>query len=124
MSRVSRKSVRARGRAGFTIVELVIAVMILGVGILGLASTATVMSQMVFGGAQRTLAAHAAQSRFEQLRSVSCVSLVGGSVTTRGIVESWTVTALPKARDVSVTITYPGRRGSRTRVFRSLVPCE
>jgi prepilin-type N-terminal cleavage/methylation domain-containing protein len=114
-------------RSGFTIIELIVAIVILVVGVLGLAGTAGMVSRMVGGAAHQTIAANVAASRFEALRSVPCAQVVGGTATTRGINEKWTVTADPgnaalwEVEDV-VTYTAAGGR-SRTLNFKSYVRC-
>lgn len=73
---MSRKTIRSRrARGGFTLVELVVAIVILTIGVLGLASTAAVVMRQINGGAQQARAANVAQERFEALRVVDCATL-------------------------------------------------
>src|SRR5581483_2368719 len=79
---------RRRARRAFTIVELVVAIVILSVGVLGLVSTATVVSRLIGGAAQLTVAANVAASRFERLRSMQCASIHSDSaIAIHGVVE-------------------------------------
>lgn len=114
-------------RDGFTIIELIVAIVILVVGVLGLAGTAGMVSRMVGGAAQQTIAASVASSRFEKLRSVPCAQVTAGTATTRNISEKWTTTVSPgNANLYSVTdvVTYTVAGGrSRTLTFQSYVPC-
>lgn len=125
--RLSRKRCTSR-RDGFTLIELVVAIMILVIGVLGLAGTAGAVSRMVGGAAQQTIAANVAASRFETLRSLQCANVVDGSGTTRGISETWTVTADPGNANlmaVADTVTYIAAGGrSRTLAFQSYVLCK
>lgn len=118
---------RRNTRDGFTIIELIVAIVILVVGVLGLAGTAGMVSRMVGGAAQQTIAANVAASRFETLRSVPCAQLVGGTATTRGINEKWTVKTDPGNAalwSVKDEITYVAAGGrSRTLTFESYVRC-
>ena len=120
------------GRPGFTLVELIVAVIILTVGVLGLASTAGVVARQMSGGAQQTLAANVAQTRFERLRAVNCASLPvpsKGTETARGITEVWTVepgnSANPSVQMLVLTDTVRYRAGRKlaTRAFRSTRTC-
>lgn len=115
-------------RNGFTLIELVVAIMILVVGVLGLAGTAGMVSRMTGGAAQQTIAASVASSRFEQLRSVPCAQVTAGTGTTRNMAEKWTTQVNPgNANLYSVTdsITYTAAGGrSRTLTFESYVPCS
>ena len=124
--RLSLKRCESR-RDGFTLIELVVAIMILVVGVLGLAGTAGAVSRMVGGAAQQTIAANVAASRFEKLRSVPCSQVVGNTATTRHIAEKWTVTTDPNSANLMVTdsITY-NAAGGRTRrlVFQSYIRCN
>jgi Tfp pilus assembly protein PilV len=110
-----------------------VAVVIMTVGVLGLASTAALVSRLIGGAAQQTIAANVAESRFEQLRSMQCGSIKSDSAITRGIIESWTVTkakgAIPGVTglfDVVDVVRYTAADG-RVRsplVFRSYVQCN
>ena len=124
-------SARAGGgsaRGGFTIIELIVAIMILVVGVLGLAGTAGMVSRMVGGAAQQTIAANVASSRFEKLRSVPCAQVTSGTAATRGMAEKWTTTVSSgnaKLYAVTNAITYTAAGGrSRTLTFQSYVPCN
>lgn len=115
-------------RDGFTIIELIVAIMILVVGVLGLAGTAGMVSRMTGGAAQQTIAANVASSRFEMLRSVPCAQVTSGTATTRGMAEKWTTTVSPSNANlytVKDVITYTAAGGrSRTLTFQSYVPCN
>lgn len=118
---------RSSRRDGFTLIELVVAVMILVVGVLGLAGTAGAVSRMVGGAAQQTIAANVAASRFETLRSLPCSQVVANTATTRNIAEKWTVTTEAGSSNLIVTdsITY-NAAGGRTRrlAFQSSIRCQ
>jgi prepilin-type N-terminal cleavage/methylation domain-containing protein len=128
-TRRTRERVTRRGaRAGFTLIELMVAIIILVVGVLGLAGTAGMVSRMVGGAAHQTIAASVASSRFEKLRSVACADVKSGSATTRNITENWGASASPsnaKLYSVTDTITYTAAGGrSRTLTFQSYVQCH
>ena len=114
---------RSRARAGFSIVELVVALMILAVGVLGLASTAFVITRQMGGGNTLATAATVAASRLETMAAGPCAGLANGTATTRGVAQSWTVTPVANARRIDLTVTYQTSRGPRQRVFRSTVSC-
>lgn len=118
---------RRSARSGFTIIELIVAIVIMVTGVLGLAGTAAMVSRMVGGAAQQTIAANVASSRFEKLRSVPCAQIVGGTETTRNVSETWTVvqdagsTNLWLVRD---SITYNAAGGRTPRLaFESYIRC-
>ncbi len=111
---------------GFTVVEVLVAIVIMALGVLGLAGTATSVSRLIGGGAEQTIAANIAMGRFEQLRGTACASLAAGTATKRGMTEHWTVTAsgtsLYTATD-TVTYIAAGGRHPSPLVFTSFVKC-
>lgn len=118
---------RLRNRGGFTVVEVIVAVLILVVGVLGLASTAAAVSRLIGGGAQQALAANVAQSRFEHLRATTCAAVAGGSTTSsRGVSETWSVSQVaPTIFEVRVAVTYTTTAGPRTpESYHSYITCR
>ena len=83
-----------RPRAGFTVTEVVVAVMILSIGVLGLAGTSGAVARQMGGSADMTRAASRAASRLERLSGLSTcpgTTPVSGSATSNTVVERWTV---------------------------------
>jgi prepilin-type N-terminal cleavage/methylation domain-containing protein len=128
LSRATRKH-----RSGFTVMELIVAIVILSIGLLGLAATSGTVMRLIGGGSHQTVAANVALARFEQMRGLSCGRIGNGSATTRNVQEVWTVApvgpvAAPRAMDVRLTVTFNTsmRRGgssSRTQIYRSQIIC-
>ena len=112
-----------RARAGFTIIELLVAMMIFSVGVLAMASTAARVINMLSSAQTRTVAASVAENRFERLRAVSCASHRSDSAVTRGIKESWTVVPLSRTDDVTVVLKFSADHNTKTQVYRSLLSC-
>ena len=122
-----------RSRPAFTLLEVLVSLVILGVGILGLSANAALVSRLVGDGSRLTLAATVAITRLEQLRTLPCAGLTSGRATSRGIEEAWSVSAMGaapvSALEVELSVTYPVRfsgraESSRTQRFRGAVPCE
>lgn len=117
----------ALSRRGFALPELIVAMVILTVGILALASTAAGVMKQMRSGNQRALAAVVAQSRLEAMRSLQCSNLSSSSATTRGLQEKWTIGAMMaggRAVAVKESVTYVPRAGrTSTLVITGLVPC-
>ena len=113
-----------RSRAGFTIVELLVALMIFAVGMLGLAATAGSVTKMMGGAKRQVIAANIAQSRLEKLRSSPCSTIAGGADTTRGIISTWTVATGTRGKTISETVVFPTGRGqTRTRTYWTTLTC-
>ena len=123
-----RQSVRTApgARAGFTIVEVIAAIMILTVGVLGLASAAATVTRMMGTAEVQSDAAAIAAARFETLRGTRC-PVASGSASGAGITERWAVSQLGNAGfrmyQVTDTVQYRNRRGLRTQAYQSVVQC-
>jgi Tfp pilus assembly protein PilV len=70
-----------RGEQGFTVVEVVVAVLILTVGVLALAGGAALATRMIGRGQRAGAVTMFAAQRLEQLRATACTSQAAGSDT-------------------------------------------
>lgn len=114
-----------RSRRGFTVVELVIAIIILAIGVVGLMATSLVVLRQMRTGQRQAVAATLAQSTFDSLASRPCAALVSGSANgAMGIREWWTVSGNGAARIASDSIVIPVHRGERAYVFSSTILCR
>jgi len=64
---------------GFTLVEVIIAILVLTVGLLGLVTSAALVTRMIGRGQHSAVAAQYAQRRLEMLRITACKSQASGS---------------------------------------------
>jgi len=126
--------VNARGNSGFTIVELMVAVLVLGVGITALVGSSALVTRQIGRGRMMTLANEVATRRLELLRLAArpigagapCSQsgfASGGPVTTRGVTESWTVSGSGTTRTVTVTVSYPVKGGTASSTLRTVIGC-
>jgi hypothetical protein len=90
--------VRVCGRAGFTVGEVLVAVIVLSVGLLALAGSAALTGRMVGTGRQVTRVGLAAASRVERLRQIAFSTAApcgaawrSGSAGGNGLSESWNI---------------------------------
>lgn len=129
MNRIRSARPLVRDRRGFSIVELVVAVMILSVGVLGLAGTAAVVTQHLGSADLMSQSATLAQVRFEGLRARGCAAITGASTVVQGdstagnLTERWTASDVTRAVSVVDSITYTVRGRTTTHVYRSMIPC-
>jgi Tfp pilus assembly protein PilV len=116
-----------RPRAGFSIVEVIAAILVLAIGVLSLAGLGISASRMTRAGGRQTVAAAVAQSRFDSLASLPCETLavsgpVRGTAITRGIQERWVVQDGRNVKQLTDTLFIPER--TRPAVYRSVIPCR
>ena len=112
-------------RSGFTIVELLVAVVILGVGLLALAAGMGSVTSTLNGSRISTEAVQLATRRMDRLRAASrstttpCTSTIFASsaapLTNAGVTTTWVVPPSGVLRRVLVIASYPIGRG-RTKV--------
>lgn len=106
------------GRQGFTIIEVLVAVVVLAVGIIALVGSSASSTRMIGRGRTATRAVQAATERMEILRADAyrttpdCTALANGSdSSSTGVVTTWTITGATTPRVVRVISRYrvPGR---------------
>jgi len=109
---------------GFSLIEVIVAILILTVGILGLAATAGQVQRMVGWGGRFGGSAAVASAQLETLRATPCVSLAASGTATRGIYAlSWTVTASGTLRTYTLTVSYPNGRSTRVDTYETQRSC-
>jgi prepilin-type N-terminal cleavage/methylation domain-containing protein len=116
---------------GFTLIEVLIAVVLLGIGIIALAGGSSSVTRMIGRGKVETRAAQAASRRMETLRLAAAAPprctdpkfASGGPVLTGGMTESWQVPATGKVRQITVMVSYLTVRGSRTARLETKLAC-
>lgn len=118
-----RRITSVRARRGFTLAELIIAIVILVVGVLGLASTAAVVMKQITASSMQTRAAIMAQSRLERLRAMPCANMADGTASSNGITETWRVTVSARTATLVDVVTWAERSVTRTVTFTSERPC-
>ncbi len=119
-------------RLGFTLVEVLVAILVLSVGLIPLVGTSAGITRMIGRGRMESRAARAASSRIEILRlaahatSPRCTDptfVSGGPVTSGGMTESWLVAPPGTVRLIRVTVTYVTVRGPRAAVLETALTC-
>lgn len=116
-------------RRGMTIVELIVAMTILTIGLLGIVGVSAAIGRSLGEARSDNLAALAAQSRFETVAGQACnnLAIVGqsGTTTSRNITEYWRIEAGGNNTLLVIdSVQWATRRGTRRHVFRTLLPCR
>ena len=108
---------------GFTLIEVIVALVLLTIGVLGLAGVARSVARLTSESARLATATALAGARVERLRAGRCAGLASGSAATGAYTEEWSADAGGAARAVRVTVTYPATGGSRTRALAAVIAC-
>lgn len=122
-----------RAKNGFTIIEIIIAIVVLTVGILALVTTAALVTRMIGRGQRSADAAAFAARRLERLRPAACIPaqrVAGVDTLYRGtnpvVINRWTFTdALNgnwRIKIWTVSKTTQGR--TRTDSTETTIPCN
>ena len=94
-----------RPRAAFTLVELLVACVVLGVGVLGLASTSVAVARLTGDSARAGAAVERGQAHVEVLRSAQC-TMASGTLSAGGIAEWWSAAPAPGGAMLEDSIRY------------------
>ncbi len=109
---------------GFSLIEVIVAILILTVGILGLAATAGQVTKMVGWGGRYGGSAMAANAVLENLRATPCATLSSSGSQVRGIYNvTWTVATSGNLRTITVNVVYPNGRTTKTDVYETYRSC-
>lgn len=120
-----------KSERGFTIVEVIIAVLVLTVGILGLVTTSALVTRMIARGQRSANAANFASKRLELLRVTGCKSQAAGRDTLyaqSGMAVATNSWAFANATNshwrIVDTVKYQTSKGAwRTDVMETQVSC-
>jgi prepilin-type N-terminal cleavage/methylation domain-containing protein len=118
--------------SGVTLVEVLVAVVVLAIGVIALAGGSALVTRMIGRGKVETRAAQAAARRVETLRLVAysttprCTSpdfASGGPALHGDMSESWVVAPAGKARRVRVAVSYLTTHGPRSAGLETRIEC-
>jgi prepilin-type N-terminal cleavage/methylation domain-containing protein len=110
-------------RRGFTLVELLVALLLVEVGLLALTGTTVVLIRQRSAVRARAAAIRAASNRIQLLAGGPCDAGSGAASEANGIREVWDVRLVPNAvRELRDSVTYGGD-STRAIVLRTRLPC-
>lgn len=110
-------------RQGYTLVELIVAMLLFAVGGLAIAGTSALIGRTLNVDVVRERAARAAGRQIEIL-AASCREAASGERNEPQIESMWTVSRSDAGRvDVTETVSYPTTSGRRTDSYHAVVPC-
>lgn len=116
--------------AGFTIIEVMVAMLIMTTGLLAVAAGSGSVFRMLGSGRRSTLVSAVAQARLETLRREAnrtaprCTALSAGTATQiGGITERWLITTSGNTRIIREIVTQPTPRGTSTDTVFAIIEC-
>ena len=109
--------------SGYTLIEIVVAILLFTVGALALVATSAVIGRELNANAIRERAGRMAGSRLEIL-GAGCRGATAGRESRGGIESEWSVD-FPDSAHVRLveSIVYSTRRGSRSDLYSVTIPC-
>ena len=113
-------------RRGFTLIETIVALVLLQIAMFALAGTAAVAARDLSDALSRRRALAVARNRTDGLRAGACsTSGAGVQFLAGGMVEHWRVDAAGVARSITDSVTVPLTRGhSTSAVSRAWTLCR
>jgi prepilin-type N-terminal cleavage/methylation domain-containing protein len=119
-----------RPPTGFTLIEVVLASLLLSVGVVAILGTAVHTTRMVVRGRQSTRGVQAASAQLELLRATAatppsfCAGLSDGSDSSdNGLTRRWSIRSAGQLSELSVVVTSPIAGGRATDSLTTSLRC-
>ncbi|MEA2766027.1 MAG: hypothetical protein QOK07_2431 [Gemmatimonadaceae bacterium] len=110
--------------AGYTLIEVIVALLVFSVGALALAASSAMIARAMATNSQRERGGRVAASRIALLES-QCGTAVSGSERIHEIESAWSVARSGRGRvSITETISYASPRGPRTQSYRTTIRCR
>ncbi len=112
-----------RNPCGFTIVEVLVALFVLSIGLLGTVSALAAVARSYSDGHDSVVASAAAAEFLERARAEACGAATAGSRTEGAISYTWMAERFGADLRRVTVIVGAGRVRSRVDTFTALMPC-
>jgi len=112
---------RRSRRNGYSLLELLVAIVLIDVGLLAIVQTHAVVVRRRNEIRARSAAVGAAASRVEQLVAAECAA-TSGAAASRGYDEIWLVHPAGRTREISDSVAF-GAGASHRLTLRTKLPC-
>jgi Tfp pilus assembly protein PilV len=114
-------------RKGVTIIEVIIAMIVLTFGLLGMAGFSLTVTKQFKASSKQETAALMVQSRIDSVASIRCQQLApsgtqSGTLTVLGVTERWTIADGNDTKILTDSVSFSPR--TRPIVYRSIIPCR
>ena len=112
-----------KNRRGGTLIELLVALLLLDLALLALASVGAVTAKRIGDAGRRSRATIAAANRLERLSALPCATMTGGSVQLEPrVFETWSATRVGSYVELTDSIEIAVRKPEHV-VVRGRAPC-
>ena len=116
-----------RNRKGLSIIEVIIAMIVLTFGLLGMAGFSMTLTKQFKASTKQEAAALMVQSRIDSVASIRCQALAPsgtqtGTLTRLGVTEKWSIADGNDIKVLTDSVTFSPR--TRPLVYRSIIPCR
>ena len=108
--------------AGYTLVEIIVALLVFTIGALALAASSGIVAGAMANNAARELAARTAVSRLETIAS-QCATATSGHEAVWQIESEWVTTTGPATTDVTEAVRCPALGRSCSAKYRATIWC-
>jgi len=100
-----------RNRAGFSLVETLVALVLFQFAMLALTAGAAVAARDLAAARRIAVAHEMARNRVEQLAAVACPTPGTGTSETNGFIEQWRVEGGERSRAITDSVAFPRPNG-------------
>jgi len=120
---MQKGATRTAGYTGYTLIEMIVAILVFTVGGLALAASSAIIGRGLAANGVRERAARVASSRVERLES-ECQVGTSGQETVEHIESQWSVARSDSLLlNVVESVSYMAPGGRRSDIYRVLVRC-
>lgn len=123
----AKRRLATSARKGVTIIEVIIAMIVLTFGLLGMAGFSLTVTKQFKASSKQETAALLVQSRIDSIASIRCELLAPsgtqtGTLTVLGVTEWWTLEDGNDIKTLTDSVIFAPR--TRPLVYRSIIPCR
>lgn len=126
-ARPVKRRLATSARTGVTIIEVIIAMIVLTFGLLGMAGFSLTVTKQFKASSKQETAALLVQSRIDSIASIRCELLApsgpqSGTQTVLGVTEWWIIEDGNDIKTLTDSVIFSPR--TRPLVYRSIIPCR